>query len=32
VIISADEVSTLNAMKARQASTLFPELNKAWDG
>jgi hypothetical protein len=32
VIISAAEVSTLNAMKARQASTLFPELNKAWMG
>jgi hypothetical protein len=32
VIISAAEVSTINAMKARQASTLFPELNKAWMG
>jgi hypothetical protein len=32
VIISAAEVSTLNALKARQASTLFPELNKAWMG
>jgi hypothetical protein len=32
VIISAAEASTLNAMKARQASTLFPELNKAWMG
>jgi hypothetical protein len=31
-ILSAAEVSTLNAMKARQASTLFPELNKAWMG
>ena len=32
VILSATEVSTLNAMKARQASTLFAELNKAWIG
>jgi hypothetical protein len=32
VIISAAEVSTLNALKARSASTLFPELNKAWMG
>jgi hypothetical protein len=32
VILSAAEVSTLNAMKARSASTLFPELNKAWMG
>jgi hypothetical protein len=31
-ILSAAEVSTLNAMKARSASTLFPELNKAWMG
>jgi hypothetical protein len=32
VILSAPEVSTLNALKTRQASTLFPELNKAWFG
>jgi hypothetical protein len=32
VILSAAEVSTLNAMRTRQASTLFPELNKAWMG
>jgi hypothetical protein len=32
VIISAAEVSTLNALKGRQSSTLFPELNKAWMG
>jgi hypothetical protein len=31
-ILSAAEVSTLNALKARSASTLFPELNKAWMG
>ncbi|HEX5907069.1 MAG TPA: hypothetical protein VFY56_08630 [Propionibacteriaceae bacterium] len=31
-ILNAAEVSTLNAMKARRASTLFPELNKAWMG
>jgi hypothetical protein len=32
VIISAAEVSTLNALRARQSSTLFRELNKAWMG
>ena len=32
VILSAPEVSTLNALKTRLASTLFPELNKAWFG
>jgi hypothetical protein len=32
VIISASEVSTLNALRGRQVSTLFPELNKAWLG
>jgi hypothetical protein len=32
VIISAPEISTLNALKSGQASTLFPELNKAWFG
>jgi hypothetical protein len=32
VILSAAEVGTLNALKTRQSSTLFPELNKAWMG
>jgi hypothetical protein len=32
VIISAAEIDTLAALKARQASTLFPELRKAWIG
>jgi hypothetical protein len=32
VILSAAEVSTLNALRTRPASTLFPELNKAWMG
>jgi hypothetical protein len=32
VIISAPEISTLNALKGRQSSTLMPELNKAWMG
>jgi hypothetical protein len=32
VILSAADVSTLNAMKERSASTLFSELNKAWMG
>jgi hypothetical protein len=32
MIISAPEISTLNALKSGQASALFPELNKAWFG
>jgi hypothetical protein len=32
VIISAAEIDTLAALKSRQASTLFPELRKAWVG
>jgi hypothetical protein len=32
VILSAAEIDTLSALKARQASTLFPELRKAWMG
>jgi hypothetical protein len=32
VILSASEVNTLAALKARQASTLLPELRKAWMG
>jgi hypothetical protein len=32
VILSAAEVGTLAALKARQASTLLPELRKAWMG
>jgi hypothetical protein len=32
VILSAAEVDTLSALKGRQASTLFPELRKAWMG
>jgi hypothetical protein len=32
VILSAAEVNTLAALKSRQASTLLPELRKAWTG
>ena len=32
VILSAAEIDTLAALKNRQASTLFPELRKAWMG
>jgi hypothetical protein len=32
VILSAAEIDTLSALKTRQASTLFPELRKAWMG
>jgi hypothetical protein len=32
VILSAAEVETMAALKGRQASTLFPELRKAWKG
>ena len=32
VILSAAEVETMAALKGRQASTLFPELRKAWTG
>jgi hypothetical protein len=32
VILSAAEIDTLSALKGRQASTLFPELRKAWMG
>ena len=32
VILSAAEIDTLSALKSRQASTLFPELRKAWMG
>jgi hypothetical protein len=31
-ILSAPEIDTLTALKTRQASTLFPELRKAWMG
>jgi hypothetical protein len=31
-ILSAAEIDTLSALKSRQASTLFPELRKAWMG
>jgi hypothetical protein len=32
VILSAAEIETLSALKGRRASTLFPELRKAWKG
>jgi hypothetical protein len=31
-ILSAPEIDTMTALKTRQASTLFPELRKAWRG
>jgi hypothetical protein len=31
-ILYAPEVGTMNALRRRSASTLFPELNKAWMG